>query len=218
MLKDLLRKLQLLIPTKPPLDLTKFGDPLAQTVEWSPNSRGGSNFRTYKLVEIDFSRVEFKATRGALMFFGLFFFVGLGMGIAFSVEGKILEEFSLEAIMPVLFSLIFVAAGWLMYYFGTAPIVFDKQVGYFWKGRTSPQDSPEQGSIKKLARLEDIHALQLISEYVSGNKSSYYSYEINLVLNDGKRMTVIDHGNLKWIRDDANKLSQFLGKPVWDAI
>ena len=43
MLKDVLRKLQLLIPTKPPLDLTKFGDPLAQTVEWSPNSRGGAN-------------------------------------------------------------------------------------------------------------------------------------------------------------------------------
>ena len=218
MLKDVLRKLQLLVPTKPPLDLTKFGDPLAQTVEWTPNSRGGANFRTHRLVESDFTRVEFKAALAAKIFYGVFFFVGLGMGIAFTVAGNVFEEFSLEAIAPVLFSLIFVAAGGLMYWFGTAPIVFDKQVGYFWKGRKSPQDSPEQGSIKKLALLEDIHALQLISEYVSGSKSSYFSYEINLVLNDGKRMTVIDHGNLKRIREDAQKLSQFLGKPVWDAI
>lgn len=41
MLKLLLRKLQLLIPTNQPLDLTKSGDPLAQTVEWTPYRRGG---------------------------------------------------------------------------------------------------------------------------------------------------------------------------------
>ncbi len=53
---------------------------------------------------------------------------------------------------------------------------------------------------------------------VSGNKSSYYSYELNLVLNDGSRINVVDHGNLKRLRSDTQTLSQFLGKPVWDAI
>lgn len=36
MLKDTLRKLQLLIPSKPPLDVAKFGCPLALIIQWSP--------------------------------------------------------------------------------------------------------------------------------------------------------------------------------------
>jgi hypothetical protein len=56
-----------------------------------------------------------------------------------------------------------------------------------------------------------------LCEYVTGNKSSYYSYELNLVLDDGRRINVIDHGNLDRLRSDAQPLSRFLDKPVWDA-
>jgi hypothetical protein len=56
-----------------------------------------------------------------------------------------------------------------------------------------------------------------LSEFVSGSKNSYYSYELNLVLDDGSRINVVDHGNLERLRSDANALSQFLDKPVWDA-
>ncbi len=67
------------------------------------------------------------------------------------------------------------------------------------------------------APLSSIHALQLLSEFVSGSKNSYHSYELNLVLNDGSRINVVDHGNLERLRADASTLSQFLDKPVWDA-
>ena len=67
------------------------------------------------------------------------------------------------------------------------------------------------------APLSSIHALQLLSEFVSGSKSSYHSYELNLVLNDGSRINVVDHGNLDRLRSDANTLSRFLDKPIWDA-
>ena len=53
--------------------------------------------------------------------------------------------------------------------------------------------------------------------FISGSKSSYYSYELNLVLHDGSRINVVDQGNLKRLRSDANAFSQFLDKPVWDA-
>ena len=59
--------------------------------------------------------------------------------------------------------------------------------------------------------------MQLLSKFVSGSKSSYYSYELNLVLNDGRRINVVDHGDLKRLRSDVKTLSQFLDKPVWDA-
>ena len=50
-----------------------------------------------------------------------------------------------------------------------------------------------------------------------GNKSAYYSYEMNLVLNDGKRLNVVDHGNQAKLREDAQTLATFLNVPVWDA-
>ena len=99
-----------------------------------------------------------------------------------------------------------------------APIVFDKASGYFWKGRKFPQDVPDPRSLKNVVQIGQIHALQLLAEYVRGSKSSYYSYELNLVLEDGKRLNVVDHGNQTKLREDAKTLSQFLGKPVWDAI
>ena len=104
-----------------------------------------------------------------------------------------------------------------MLYFGTAPIVFDKLSAHFWKGRKSPQDVGDVRSLKHAAEFSQIHALQILAEYVRGNKSSYYSYELNLVLKDGARINVVDHGSQNRLREDAKTLSVFLGKPVWDA-
>ena len=114
--------------------------------------------------------------------------------------------------------IVFMAVGMGMFIYGTAPIVFDKGNGYFWKGRKSPQDVIEISSLKKCIQLDQIHAIQLVSEYIHTSKSSFYSYELNLVLEDARRMTVVDHGNLKRLREDAGKLSEFLGKPIWDGI
>ena len=66
--------------------------------------------------------------------------------------------------------------------------------------------------------FREIHAIQLISEHVSGNKSSYYSYELNLVSRDGVRTNVVDHGKLDQVREDAKTLAEFLEVPVWDGI
>ena len=76
----------------------------------------------------------------------------------------------------------------------------------------------DKEELKAFIKLEDIHAIQLISEYISGEKSSYYSYELNLVLKDAGRINVIDHGNDGVIINNAKILSRFLDVPVWDAI
>ncbi|HTP13699.1 MAG TPA: hypothetical protein VMM37_08715 [Bacteroidota bacterium] len=203
---------------QPSLDPTKFGDPLALKIEWTPATRGGANFRTHRFVQIEYSRVEFRASAGAKLFYLFFGGMGLLCSVGFSIQHRAVLLLSFSNIIPVLVGLLFVVVGGALFWTGTTPIVFDKGVGYFWKSRKSPQDVLEVSSLKKCARLDQIHAVQLISEWVQGSKTSYYSYEINLVLGDGRRMTVIDHGNLKWIREDAGKLSEFLGKPVWDAI
>jgi hypothetical protein len=65
--------------------------------------------------------------------------------------------------------------------------------------------------------LGEIHALQLISEHCTSDNSSYYSYELNLVLADGRRINVVDHGNRATLYSDADSLAAFLGVPIWDA-
>lgn len=220
MLKKFLESIQKLTRTQTQVDPSKFEDPIAETTKWAPLKQGGANFCTHKLVDVALHRIEFRASFGAKLFFLAFLLIGLGVTIGFSY--KLISQdtitFSLDTIFPLLVGLIFAVAGGSLYYFGTKPIVFDKNSGHFWKGRIDPNVAFNKDSVKVWTRLEQIHALQLISEYCSGSKSSYYSYELNLVLNDGERINVVDHGKLNKIQDDANRVSGFLEKPVWNAI
>jgi len=127
------------------------------------------------------------------------------------------ESMGFGIIMPVLMGLVFTFVGIYLFYHGIQPIVFDKYKGIFYKGWKTQESINYNISSENFVRLDNIHAIQLISEYCRGNKSSYYSHELNLVLKDGKRINVIDHGNLNKIREDAKKLSEFLCTPVWDA-
>ncbi len=220
MFKDFIEKLKSLGMQKIAFDPSRFNDPIAMQTQWTPAKSGGTNIRTHKLVEVEVNRIEFKAAAGAKVFYAIFMLMGLGTMIAFPLAGSGTGEssFDTEMLLPMAFGFVFFLVGCSMFWFGTRPIVFDKFRNAFWKGRKGPDDVGDRSELKYYADLQNIHALQIISEYVHSNKSSYYSYELNLVLKDGRRINVIDHGNLKKLREDAQRLSQFLGKPVWDAI
>jgi hypothetical protein len=190
----------------------------AQKIASNPVKAGGASFGTHKLVEVSPNRMEFKPAFGAVLFYLIFMVSGIGVFIFFLhnfLSGKC-SLFTADVFIPFLVGTGFTIVGGCMLYFGTVPIVFDKNNGYFWKGRKSPDAVFNIDQIKSCAQLNDINAIQIISEYCSGRKSSYMSYEINLVLKNGNRTNVVDHGNLKQIRTDAEKLSAFLGKPVLD--
>jgi hypothetical protein len=205
------------VPTA--FDPSHLGDPIASQTAWTPARGGGANFRTHKLIRVGSNRVEFRASTGAVIFYLLFMLIGLAAFVAVTASLSSSRQFSfgLETIMPLLISLIFVAVGGYMFYSGTAPIVFEKGRGMFWKGRKGPDEAMDSRGKGNLVRLDNVHALQMISEYCSGNKSSYYSYELNLVLRNGERINVVDHGNRSKLREDADVLAGFLGKPLWDA-
>jgi hypothetical protein len=158
----------------------------------------------------------------AKLFYLAFFFAGIGIiiGISFSILSKGLSNFNPKELIAILVGIVFAAIGGALFNFGTKPIVFDKHSGHFWKGRKSPDQVMNIDSIKSLAPLHDIYALQLISEFCRGsgkNSSSYYSYELNLILNDSERINVVDHGKHAKIREDGQTLARFLNKPLWDA-
>jgi hypothetical protein len=200
-----------------PLDLARFQDPLAATTDWKPLVSGGASFGTHRLKEPGLHRREMRPTRGALAFYLLFLVVGLGVmaaSLAVFVSG------GREALPPVLFlllfGLVFAAIGGGLLRSGTKPIAFDIQLGFFWKGRNPPPYS-FGAEPKEAIALPHIHALQIVSEHCSSSKSSFMSYELNLVLRDGSRRNVVDHGNIEGLRADARELAIFLAVPLWDA-
>jgi hypothetical protein len=53
----------------------------------------------------------------------------------------------------------------------------------------------------------NVHALQIIQERVRSKNSSYRSYELNLVLKDGSRAGVVDHGSYEILKQDAEQIA-----------
>lgn len=220
MLGKLFQKMRGMVDAPDPFDPSRFGDPVAEQTRWMPAKKGGANFRTRKLVMVAPNRIEFRASLAAKIFFGSFLLGGMGFAVGVLLFHPSKGTFPLDpdTLVPLVAGLGFAMVGGFLLYFGTAPVVFDKSRGFFWKGRKARDGVFDSNSHEHFAGLEDIHALQLISEYCRGSKRSYYSYELNLVLRNGRRINVMDHGDCEKLREDARTLSQFLEKPVWDAI
>jgi hypothetical protein len=193
-------------------DPAQFGDPIAVQTSWRPAKGGGSNFRNYKLVQVNPYRVKFRTTIGAIIFSLIFALPGIAL-LIFLIPSVNWSSIDTGIIVALLLGLIFASIGGYLFYSQMRPIVFDKQAGFLWKGR-KPQMLTNEAT-DKYVRLELVHALQIVAEYISG-KNSYYSFELNLVLKNGNRINVVDHGNRNKLVEDAGALAEFLGVPVWD--
>lgn len=218
MLNKIKRVLKKLSSWEPSFDPSKFGDEVAMKTEWSPLKGGGSNFQTHKLVEINYNRFEFKSTLGAKIFSLIFLTVGIAMPVIFGMNmiQTRADLFTSDFLFILLFGLIFTAVGGWMFYSFAKPVIFDKTMGLYWKGWKSPERYLVKTEEKNSIRISKIHAIQIIPELVRSDNKSYVSYELNLVLRDGSRMNVVDHGNPLKLRDDSEKLAEFLDVPVWD--
>ena len=208
------------VPVHGTFDPSELGDPVAMQTDWAPaTKKTGADFKSHKLVESNSERLEFRAcTR--LKLFGLF---PLGVGVVALIVFFCLALFGMSlvnwyALWLLGLGLPFTALGARVLYTITAPIVFDRQCGFFWKGRKHPDLAFDKDALKHFAELEKIHALQLISKHYQIQESIYLCYELNLVLEDSKRINVLNHGNQDKLREDADTLAAFLDKPVWDAI
>lgn len=214
-IKSLLQNVDRKVPS---FDPSIYNDPVAEETEWSPLKGGGSNFRTHKLVEVDHSRFEFKSTLAAKIFSSVFMIVGIGTPILMTNE--LIERtghiFHSDFLFALVFGLIFLGVGSLMFYGYLKPLIFDRTKGMFWKGWEKPQKYLGVNSVDEGSRLGDIHALQIIAERIRSEKRYYYSFELNLVFKDGSRMNVVDHGDFFQLRQDAKALSEFLGVPIWN--
>ena len=197
-----------------------LNDEIAMKIRWTPTKKvgGGSYIRTHRLKEISPRRIEYIA-RGCVLCLPV---VLIAVGITLMIGGRIaVLNWNFDAAfdcIPFFVGIISFIVGFLFFRQYTTPYIFDLNLGYYWKGRNkvSPIDMKK---VKDRCRLQDIHAIQLLEEYCQPiDATPYYSYELNLVLKDGKRLNVMDHSRHVHIRSDANRLGQFLNIPIWDAI
>lgn len=223
MLKKLLENLKPLTVESTPYDPSVLNDSVAARTQWGPAKSGGASFGTHKVVRVDPQRLEFRPTGGALAFYGIFLGGGLVVLVVTPLIGvsgivDIPDDVPLAIfIASALSGLVCAVAGALLLRSGSAPIVFDKRRGAYWRGRVAPHELSNRHGHKETAALDEVRALQVISERCTSKDSSYYSYELNLVLDDATRINVVDHGNIDSLREDAEALGSFLDVPVWDA-
>ncbi len=201
------------------VDPAVFNHPLAQKTEWSPLAGGGSNFKTHRLDHSNRDKLVFKATLGAQLFSGVFILFGL-FGLIFPTYiffSQDKQEWSM-IVFAVFFGGIFTAAGMFLLHSMARPRVFDTFYGYYYEGWKKPADSMVSHTTakRKITQLNEVEAIQVLRERLRSKNGSYYSYEINLVLADTRRVNVIDHGNQQAVIDDAEILAQTLGVPLWD--
>lgn len=204
--------------------MTSIDDPVAKRTRWGPASGGGASFKEHTLVEVSPRRLEFRMALGARVLYHALLTVGVGfLGTALYLIANGAKS---EGRFLLLVSFVPGLIGGLGGYFTGRGRVFDLETGWFWKGR-KPRDASDLEQRRNGAKLKNVHALQILRETVHTSSSgtgsdrssgsTFDSYELNLVLNDGSRINVVDHGNIDAIRLDAARLGEFLRVPVWDA-
>jgi len=184
---------------------------IESNIDWGPLKSGGANFKTHKLKEINSQRLEYKPTIGSILFGAVFLILGVGLSSIYFLEEGV-------SFWLVMLGLAFAIAGFFILKYVFIPVVFDKTEGYFWKGKKTPSMVAYISELKVATKLDEIYGIQVIKEYIKssskGKDTSYYSYEINLILNSGERLNVVDYGNANAILKDASRISKFLNKPV----
>lgn len=201
-----------------PIEVNSELQDIKSKVDTSPLKSGGASFKTNVLIKESSSKLIYKPSIGAALFSFIFLAIGLGVlffGL-FPLFKTNTENATLNWFLPI-FGLVFSGAGGLMFYYFYKPRVFDKQLGFYYKAYKPEIHNIKKDTSETYISLNSVIAIQIIGEHVRSDKGSYKSFELNLVLEDGSRKNVIDHGNLKAIIDDAQVLSDFLNVQIWHA-
>lgn len=189
-----------------PADMAKFAGAESVKTGWTPAHPGAKKFRTHDLVKVSADRIELRPAAAVKAVCWILLAAGavVTAGFVLYLVRTRVATLGPELFMVGVAGVTLVAVGWGMLGLELKTIVFDMRQGSFSKG-------------KEARRLEEVHALQILSKRFAGENLSYDSHELNLVLGDGKRVNVLDHGDLPALRVAASAISDLLGKPVWDA-
>lgn len=169
-----------------------------------PLVRGGSNFQNMHLVFRQ-DAIAVKPTWKIYLFvmiFQAFALLLICIGL-FSEQEIIWAPFSIGIVFTLIILCILISN-----LKRCAAPFFDMGDGVFY-----PKGFTRDGSGIALSQLDH---LEIIKERCHTSKSSYDSYELNVVLKNGSRYNILDHSNGKLLWEDAHKLAKRLSLPLMD--
>jgi len=199
----------------------QFDDPVAQNTGWTHLAMGsGSSYRSQKLAPAHNQIKVVKTARALILPVG-FALVGIALILAALNDYVQLAPTGTEPLSTSQFLILLLMGAFFLvpaavFLRPKNKFTFDKSSGDCWRGR-KPASGPFENSDR--FRLERIKGLQILEKQVSGSHGdkTFTSYELNLILDDHDRINVMDHGDADALRADAERLSQFLGIPLFDA-
>ncbi len=176
-------------------------DPVAAKTHWQSMAAGASNFKMQQLEKSNAGLI-IRASFEVKLFYWAFIFTGL--------VPIVLEYFFLwndiDFILDPLLSTcgIFVLVGMLLSWMFTGKrIEFNKVSKTIY---TSERKFP----------FSEVYALQVITSLAGGHGHGIYrNNELNIVLNDGQRINVLNHGGVAAFEYQELQLSKLLNVPVW---
>ncbi len=197
-----------------PVDTSVFDDPFASQISWEPKNNGGANFKTRTLVEDTPTRLIYQGSLGSKIFGALFIIFPI-LIFYFQFNG---DNASGSGVIPFIILTIFPTAGILILYVGSRPLVIDTELGYLYKSYKKPVTTRRSNPSQNWVSLDTVRAIQVLKESVRSDDSSYTSYKINLVFEDGSRYNVVDHAHLSSITSDAQLIAELLKVPIWNIV
>ncbi len=197
-------------------DPASLKDHVADSCAWTPMKRGGISIRTHSLVQVNQDQLAFVLSLTASLLFLLLAVLGFS-ALAYVLLGPNKLKLDPGTVNDLVLGAVFFIAGLWLYYKYARPIVLDKKKNLFWSSWSTPANDKVKLDPACMARLDEVHAVQILAERCGEDGQEFYSYEINLVLEDGRRVHIIDHGNIDKIEANAKTIGAFLQRPVWNA-
>lgn len=201
-------------------------DPIAESIEWTGTAAFGEDGlanpkgAVVRLAKVSANRVEFHPPSTRRWHFAMLFIGVLAYILALIMPGA----FPNAVVLPLICLMLSIVAE--VYTRSIADwLYFDKALGRYWRGKTVPAPLTSTASSEKAGRISDVYALQLISTrryrgnpQVGVDGSGYKEYpthELNLVLKDATRLSIVCDDDYGRIERGAKTLADFLQKPLW---
>jgi hypothetical protein len=199
------------------LKVVDDADPVARKASWNAFNTGGFKFKYQKLV-VSNDTVRIERPKRMNQSTAIFVVPGIATfmyGFSSLISGEWLFSFIMMILGAFLGKI-----GHKMYHGRNDNFKINTRNGTYSIGNDFDRVGDENRFVE--GRVRDIHAIQILKERVAySSKASeskkQYSYEMNLVFEDGERINIMDHGSGKDVDASAIKLGEILDIPIWKA-
>lgn len=183
-------------------------DEIEKSISVSPFSSIASNYVTKILKIINKNRLVFENSNRYNL-------IKLVIVIMLMLSAYIITRNNSGFLSIMLMSIILILSI-LNHFYGNDKIFFDKVEGYYYVNSLNKKSYANQ-----IIPLNKIVAIQYLSiekesrDVENNSINIYYIAEINLVLENERRVNILSHGDYVQAYSDAKTLSDFLKIPLW---